>query len=257
MNRVFTEQETQAIFEAEKLLRSRGLIVDKINGEQAYEQNFERISSYLELNKTPVTVEMILRGCELMKDQLCWKSKAQMEYDTAYGSLTTDQQNSFGAWWFTSGKKYVETDGERGFENATKIINWSKGRTFSNATFDLAVSNLGSSQGLHYQPVKAQPNPRQHADDGKGFAPKSETNLSQRRKAQQHDAAATPTPSQSNAPDSWKSLCDQLLRDGRHSQQSSMKQLYDNRGQKSWRELYADMKQLQQHYQRLINPRAV
>ena len=195
-----------------------------------------------------------------MRGDLVWKSKAHMDYDAAYDSLTTDQKNSFGAWWFTSGKKYVEIDGDRGFENATKIINWSKGRTFSNATFDLAVSNLASSQGLHFQTVKAQPNPRQHEDSGSWMS-KSEVNLSAKdhaARARQPRAETTPAPaSVKTESDSWKILCDQLLRDGRHSQQQAMKELFEARGSKSWRELYAGMKQLQQNYQRLFNPRAV
>ena len=261
MGREYTQQELQNFQAAEKELRARRLVSDEVDGKQEMAHNAERILAYFESNpQIPVTVQSILEACELMKDQLHWLSQAEIAYNAAYRSLSKADQDSFGAWWFTSGKKYVETDGERGFENATKIISWAKGRSFTPATFDLAVSNLASSQGLHFQTLKAQPNPRQHVSDGKSFAPKSETNLSAREasKARQSRAKTTPAPSQSNAePDSWKILCDNLLRDGRHSQQSAMKELYQARGSKSWRELYADMKQLQQQYQRLFNARAV
>jgi hypothetical protein len=259
MARIFNEQETQAIFEAEKVLRSKGLIVDEADGKAEYAQNCERISSYLELNsQIPVTVEMILLGCEQMREQMCWKSKAQMEYDAAYGSLTTDQKNSFGAWWFTSGKKYVEIDGDRGFENATKIITWCKGRSFTPTTFDLAVSNLASSQGLHFQTVKAQPNPRQHSDSG-GFMPKQDTNLSARdhaRKAQQARAESTLAPSSTNQePDAWKTLCQQLLNHGSHSCQENMRRVFEAKGEKSWRELYKDMDRVKKSYEVLFSYR--
>ena len=102
MSREFSEQEQQAIIQAEQQLRANGLIVDDADGKEQMDHNAERILAYFDLNKTtPVTVQSVVAAVQQMKDQLNWKTPAQMEYDKAYGALTSDQQNQFGSWWFT------------------------------------------------------------------------------------------------------------------------------------------------------------
>src|SRR6266704_97708 len=139
MSREFNEQEQQAIFQAEIQLRDKDLIVEEGDADATY--NGERILAFFDLNvNTPVTVQTILSACEQMRDQMKWKTPAQMEYDKAYGALTSDQQNQFGSWWFS--QKNLTLDGDKGFFNAAKVIAWMKGRTFDARTLDLAVSNL-------------------------------------------------------------------------------------------------------------------
>jgi hypothetical protein len=180
--REYTQQELQAVMEAEQQLRVRGLIVDDSDGKDAVAQNSERISAFFELNKNvPLTVQTILAACEQMREQMRWKSSAQVEYETLYNQLSQAQKDQFGAWWFSpSTKKTILIEGEEGFNNAVKILQWMRGRTFDSQTFNLAVTNLASTHGLHWAPTPRRTDPRQHQQDGKGFMSKDSVNLTAR-----------------------------------------------------------------------------
>jgi hypothetical protein len=162
--------------------------------------------------------------------------------------------------WYVNQNILVKDDQDKSFENQTALLLELRGREVNSNTIGQAIGRIGQSRGLHYVQTARPVDPRQHSDSS-AFMPKSESNLTalnHARKAQQARAESTPARSSPNQePDAWKSLCDQLLHDGRHSQRAAMAALYQARGLRSWRELYTDMKQLQQHYQRLINPRAV
>src|SRR5260370_37249388 len=98
--REFTEQEQQAIFQAESQLQAKGLIVEEGDADATY--NGERILAFFDLKvNTPVTVQTILSACEQMRNQLRWKSEAQHKYDTVYNQLTKAQQDAFGSCWYT------------------------------------------------------------------------------------------------------------------------------------------------------------
>src|ERR1700694_2642648 len=100
--REFTTQEQQEILKAEQQLRANGLVVDDVDGGEAVDHNAERILAYFDLNKTTsVTVQTVLTAVQQMKEQLKWKSAAQIEYDKLFSALTKDQQNQFGSWWFS------------------------------------------------------------------------------------------------------------------------------------------------------------
>ena len=198
--RQYTPQETQAITDAEKLLRGQGLVVDNDGNDDSAKNNANQIIAYFESNRhIPISVQTILAAVEALRPKLVWKSKAQIDYETEYNKLSTADQNSFGAWWFLpSTKKTILIEGDEGFSNAAKILRWMKGKPFSARNFDLAVSNLASSHGsLYWASTPKQADPRQHQDDGRGFMPKSETNLSARDHSRRAaDAAASGT----NAP---------------------------------------------------------
>ena len=194
MERKFTEREMNQIYEAEKHLRTQGLIVDEADGRESAAHNAERIYAFFAANlHIAVTVETILDACERMKDQLHWKSSAQREYEALYNNLSTADQNSFGAWWFLpSTKKTILIEGDEGFSNAAKILRWMHGKPFTGRNCDLAVSNLASSHGsLYWAPTPKQADPRQHSGDGRGFMPKDSVNLSARDHRRAADSAAT------------------------------------------------------------------
>ena len=241
MERIFNEQETQAIFEAEKILRSQGLIVSEADGKEEYEQNFERISSYLELNsQAPVTVEMILRGCEQMRDQMCWKSKAQMDYDAAFGSLTTDQKNVFGVWWSRQ-KNVLILEGDQGFENATKLIGWMKGRSFDSHMLGLALTNLAANSGLHLV-RQSTFKPGRHSGSDRSFAPKSESNLTARDHARRAAEASKAKSGKSEQPSTdYRGLAETI--NGRtHSETIRIRRMFvmkSGTSEVDWQQTYA------------------
>jgi hypothetical protein len=182
--REFTQQELQAVMQAEQQLREKGLIVDNDGGKEAADHNSERVSAFFELNThIPVTVESVVAACQQMRDQLKFKSPAQMVYEKEYQALSPSDQNAFGAWWHSpSTKMTIVIEGDEGYSNAAHIIQWTKGRSFDNRNLDLAVSNLTATQGLHLAPIREQVSSGRpgHTSDGKGLFSKSDTNLSAR-----------------------------------------------------------------------------
>jgi hypothetical protein len=124
------------------------------------------------------SIDNLNRAVDMLRDQLTWRSKADLEYQAAWQSLNADQQAQFTAWWNGPAKKYVRLDGEEGFANASRILTWAKNHTWSADVFDRACQNLFSTQGLYPAPRREQGERRGHVDDGKGFMSKSETNVS-------------------------------------------------------------------------------
>jgi len=233
--RQFTEQELNAVVQAEQQLRAQGLILDNDDGKEAADHNSERVSAFFELNKNvPVTVESVLAAVQQMRDQLKFKSSAQMVYEKEYQALSPSDQNAFGAWWFSpSTKMTIVIEGDEGFSNAAHIIQWSKGRTFDARTFDLAVSNLTATQGLHLVPMRQQESQGRpgHTSDGKGLFSKSDTNLSARDHQKRTQAAAdvavgrtTPTPGTD-----YVKLCDEI-RASTHSKTEQLRKLFVTNG---------------------------
>jgi hypothetical protein len=230
MERQFTEFESQQFIEAVKVMRSRGLIVDDNDGKESVDHNAERILAFYDLNKTvAVSVQSVLDACEQMRDQMYWKSAAQIEYEKAYSVLTQSQKDAFGAWWFSpSTKKTIVINGEEGFSNAAKILQWMRGKSFSARNFDLAVSNLASSHGsLHWAPTPQRTDPRQHSGDT-SFMKKSETNLTARDHAARRaaDAAATSgKPAPTPTPD-YKALAESITTGRTHSDSLRLQKMF-------------------------------
>ena len=192
MERMFNENEMEQFLEAEKILRTRGLIVDDEDGKALVAHNSESIQAFFNLNTHIVaTVDTILDACERMKDQLHWKSAAQMAYDTVYNALSQTQKDAFGAWWYAQ-KHVLILEGDQGYENATKILNWMKGRSFDPRTFDLAVGNLAGTVGLHLV-QQSTFRPGRHSGGDSSFMSKADTNLSAKDHAARRaaDAAAS------------------------------------------------------------------
>src|SRR6266700_8076506 len=114
--RDLTQTEINEVLQAEQKLRHSGLIVDEADGKEDMDHNTERILAFFDLNvNTPVTVQTILSACEQMRDQLRWKSGAQMEYEKLYNQLAKSQQDQFGSWWHKQGSVLILTENQ-GFE---------------------------------------------------------------------------------------------------------------------------------------------
>jgi hypothetical protein len=244
--RQFNQDEINAVFQAEQQLRATGLIVDEADGKEEATHNANRIEAYFDLNKTtPVTVQTVLAACEQMRDQMKWKSAAQMEYDKIYSQLTSDQQNKFGGWWFRQ-KNVLVLDGDEGFQNATKILNFCRGRAFSDSTFSLAVSNLAGSHGLHFIYVSTFKGGK-HSGSDASFMSKSDTNLSGRDHAVRRAAAASTTPGNEPPATDYRKLAEQITTGRTHSDSLRISKFYVNKPGSSeidWEQTYLQRRRI-------------
>jgi hypothetical protein len=200
------------------------------------------------------SIENLNRAVDKLRDQLTWRSKADLEYSTAWASLNPDQQAQFTNWWTRQAKQYVQIEGEEGFINASRIITWCKGRTFTPDVFDRAVTNLFATQGLFAAPTKLQRNPRQHEDSG-SFMPKENTTQFRGGKLNHayQDSNQKKSVSEETAPDAWKQLAENL-RGSTHSETETLKSING----KSWRETYMKRRAfLDNKNVGIFNPRAI
>ncbi len=227
--RQFSEKDVAAIDEAEKQLRVQGkfLISDPKDGQENVDHNVERIGAYFTLNSSiPVTVETVLKAFDLMSDQLRWKSKAQVDYETAYNALSRSQQNSFGAWWFTQ-KHVLILEGDGGYDNAAAILHWMKGRSFDPRQFALAVSNLAATRGLHMV-HQSSFHPGRHSGSDASFMKKSETNLTERDHATNRaaDAAAASGNKQPAPTTDYRALAEAITTGRTHSDSEKLERMF-------------------------------
>jgi hypothetical protein len=151
-----------------------------------------------------------------LRDQLTFRSKADLEYQAAWESLNPEQQSMFANWWDRRAAQYVQKQGEEGFINASRIITWSKQRTFSPDVFDRAVQNLFATQGLYPAPTRQQGEKRGHSDDGRGFMSREDTNVSaadrarhERARQEANQPKSETSPSDPNSAE-WKRKADAL-----------------------------------------------
>src|SRR5712664_541005 len=133
----------------------------------------------------------------VIKDRLKFFAPSQQEFLKLHSGLSAEEKESFKAW-----------KGERGlkdtFQTSVAILSWLKAHSFkvTQANLQLAIGQNKVYPYLEWD-ESARPrydNPMQHKDDGKGFLPKDEVNLSPRDHARKNqEAAAKNNPT---APDS-------------------------------------------------------
>jgi hypothetical protein len=226
MNRQYTEEELQQFIEAENILRAKGLVVDDTDGKALVDHNAERIAAYFDLNlQTPINVATVLKACEDMRQQMHWKSALQMEYETLYNALPKTDQQKFGAWWFQQ-KNVLVLDGDEGYSNASKVIEWMRGRSFDSRTLDLAVSNLAGTRGLHMV-HQSTFRPSRHSGGDNSFMKKSDTNLSARDHAARRAAdAAAAAGNKPAATTDYRKLAELITTGRTHSDSLRLQRLF-------------------------------
>jgi hypothetical protein len=230
-----------------------------------HNQDAQLIGEHIQANHDGVwSVQTLNATVKALSSKLHWRSKAQVAYDTAYAKLTPEQAGTFGSWWQSSDAKHsIVRDGDLGFENGSKILSWMAGKEFSQSGFNLAVSNLVGTVGLHLAAMRPQGEKRGHIDDGKGFMSREETNISaaeRARRDRERNEQNRPTgTAPAEAPDAWSRVILGLLADGTHGQQRASKELYTRllaEGM-SPRQISTELSKLQRSYQRLFSPTAV
>jgi hypothetical protein len=160
--------------------------------------NGDLIGEYIVLTwNEDITPRTLAVALEKLRDRIVFYSAAQLAYDKEYNALTKAQQDAFGSWWHRQGKILV-LENDEGFSNAKEILKWCQGRNFDARTFDLAVSNLAGSRGLHFVRQSTFRGGK-HSGSDASFMSKSDTNLSARdhaarRAAEAAAASGTPAP---------------------------------------------------------------
>jgi len=147
MSRQYTEEEIQIANRFIQDLVPLGFVDSEENGNLLAEK----------IGDAPFTAQALLEAARALaaEGKLGWRSKAEMRYDEVFGQLTQEQKNAVAIWWnLGSTKRTLVQDGDKGFENLTQVIEWAKGKEFSNRTFDFAVSNIAntSRRPLHWAP---------------------------------------------------------------------------------------------------------
>ena len=175
------------------------------------------INDYLQTNCGGFwSIENLNRAVEKLRDRLTFRSKADLEYQAAWESLSADERAHFSNWWNGPAKKYVRLDGEEGFANASRILTWAKNHTWSGDVFDRACTNLFTTHGLYPAPHREQGERRGHDADGQPFMSREDTNVSaverarrDRERNEQNKPKIETSPDNPNSAE-WKRRADAL-----------------------------------------------
>ncbi len=149
--RQFNETETQALLEAEKLLKEQGLSND--------ERNLEIILDYFDKNPTTaVTAQMVLwlANHDNVKPHLKWLTPAQK----AWADLNLSAQEFEVVQTWLKSQRGLIALGNEGVENALACTKWVKDRnyTLNAANLQHAVTNITNNGKvrLHWTPVRQE-----------------------------------------------------------------------------------------------------
>jgi len=144
---------------------------------------------------TPVTLAVAFGK---LRDQIVFYTPAQWDY-RKIADENNARANALNVWFQGPGNSTLVRSGDEGFQNQSALLAELRGREITSENIQNAIGRAGYKKGLHYVPtISRSVDPRQHADDGTGFMPKSESNLSAREFARRAASAASgksePTP---------------------------------------------------------------
>jgi hypothetical protein len=222
------------------------------------------IGEFIQANHAGVwSVHTITDAVNKLQSQLTWRSKSEIAYDIEYAKLSPEQAGIFGSWWQSSdAKNSIVRDGDFGFENGAKILSWMAGKTFSQSGFNLAVSNLVGTVGLHLAAAREQGEKRGHEmEPGESFM-KKEPAKPEYVGGRKNHSLNMPKPAQpkpDTTRDAWSAIIENQLRDGTHAQQAASKELHTRLSADgmSPRQISAELQKLQRSYKRLFSAKAV
>ena len=223
--REFSQQELQAVMQAEEQLRAQGFIVDNEDGKEAADHNSERISAFFELNKNvPVTVESVLAAVQQMRDQLRFKPQEQVQFERLFKNLGQDEQRAY--------KAFRQSGLIDDHHNGAMLLGFLAGRKMHVDHSNLVYALKGIAPQLHWEEREQVSSGRPgHTSDGKGMFSKDDTNLSARDHQKRTQAAAdtaagrtTPTPGTD-----YVKLCDEI-RASTHSKTEQLRKMFVTNG---------------------------
>jgi len=134
-----------------------------------------------------ITEANLTAALSVIRPHLKFHEQHEADYEKLQANMSAEERQAYKAW-----------RGERGlkdsYRNAVAILSWLKAHSFKVTEQNL---HLAVGQKVVYPHLEwddsARPrydNPRQHKDDGKGFLPKDEVNLSPRDHARKNQEAA-------------------------------------------------------------------
>ncbi len=209
-----------------------------------------------------ITAETLERALPALRPHLKFKSTARLEFEKAM-TAEPDRARQLDQWLKAHGGKpgqLVNTViSDDTFENLSLLLGTLGGYEISTARIQDAENRIQSKPGrkLHYveaprrtEPVSraAKDSPGTDSTNWLGDMVKTpdgsyrSKNVHEQRRAREAAEAAKAQPQTSSldpSEASWKAMADDLLRDGTHSQQARVREVYDRElGQGSFRRVY-------------------
>jgi hypothetical protein len=166
MSRTYTEQDQQALTEAEIVLHKRGL---DLYGAGA-QHNGEAVINYFEQNPTVrVTAQNVVAFVNANKQLFKWVSPAESEYRkvAAENPAAASQLDS---WMQRQGRPGTVTNtGDEFYSNSAQLLVELRGHQIDHVTLDHAIVRIQSRAGrkLAFVALPRRVDPRQHQDSGK------------------------------------------------------------------------------------------
>jgi hypothetical protein len=256
LRRKYTDADAKQFEEAEKQLAANRL---DVKGPGAT-RNLDLIDEFFQTNRSiPVTLQNIYRAVEERKSEFAWLSPAEAEwYQNAQQSR--ELANQLAAHLATQGQVgRLVNGGDQLFENLTLLFTeiHSRRESVSSQTIAAAEDRIAHRPGhrLHRVPQPRRTEPASaaaKADDGRPFVTSGLTRqrdgslgkspADYAREAREAAAKNNPSQAESSKLDAseqaWKSLADNLLQDGTHSQQERVRAVYDREQGSGWRKVY-------------------
>ncbi len=224
MSREFSQQELQAVMQAEAQLREQGLIVDNDDGKEAADHNSERISAFFELNThISVSVESVLAAVQQMRDQMRFKPQEQVQFERLFNILGQDEQRAY--------KAFRQSGLIDDHHNGAMLLGFLAGRKMHVDHSNLVYALKGIAPQLHWEEREQVSSGRPgHTSDGKGLFSKSDTNLSARDHQKLSAEAAAkasgkPTPAQGT---DYRALADSV-QGSTHSKTEQIQKMFTTR----------------------------
>lgn len=202
---------------------------------------------------TPQTLQTVF---DQVKVQLNLKSEAEMQFDR-------EAANNPGAASALQAQYPRELSPETDdvFHNCALLLVELRGREVNQKTIFDAIGRLNfkpSRDPLRFAPTKPQVNPRSHKSDSEPFLGKHVNESAYQKKARERKEAEereTAQPQSREPKDSWTVACENIMRDGSHSQQEASRHEYEKglAEGKQPREIYSRLIQVQKNYKTLVD----
>jgi len=225
-----TNQElTQAEVDAfNQFCNENRIISDESEVGQA---NGNLIGGYIAFTwREDITPQTLAVAFGVLRDRIVFYTPAQFEYKKVADEDSV-RANTLNQWFHSSANSSLVKDGEQGFQNQSALLAELRGRDISEKTIQDAIGRANFKRGLHYVTTDRIPrpvDPRQHADDGKGFMPKDQVNISSREAAARRASAAAGKPSPAPQGTDYRALAD-AVKGSTHSKTEQIQKMFTTR----------------------------
>jgi hypothetical protein len=140
-----------------------------------------------------------------------------------------ERANALNTWLYSASNTSLVRDGEESYQNQSALLAELRGREITPQTIQDAIGRAGYKKGLHYVPtISRDVDPRQHTDDGKGFMPKDQVNVSAREFARRAASAASGKPTPAPSGTDYRALAD-AVKGSTHSKTEQIQRMFVTR----------------------------